>query len=348
MRFILFQLTQSTGELSDAEVLRREEDLVVLADELGYDAAWFSEHHFNSYWSISVDPLLVSAHLAARTKRIRLGSAANVATWQHPLRIAEQAALLDILSDGRVDIGLAKGIGWREFAGFGIEMERVEVRFREAVEIIFKAWTEDEVSYDGEHFRFPAMEVRPRPVTRPHPSAYIVTSGSEGTLDLAARFGVPFYFGYSTPEHAAGIVKTFSEKAKEHGRSEDEIRGLLARSAAMMNSHPAATEQAAREDVAAAFEGMRGSTASLRPPRPEGEAPKPKRAPDPEKARKALDAYWHHTLSGAPEQVSERIEEIREAGFENVILGISYGGLPYDRVRASMRVFAEEVMPRFK
>ena len=144
--------------------------------------------------------------------------------------------------------------GWKEFAGFGIEMDDLDVRFQEAVEVIIKAWTEDEVAYDGEHFKFPAVEVRPRPMTRPHPNAYIVTSGSEGTLALAARFGLPFYFGYSTPEHAAGIKKTFAEKAKQYGRSEDEIRLLLGRSAAMMNSHPAATEQAAREDVATAFQ----------------------------------------------------------------------------------------------
>ena len=140
--------------------------------------------------------MLLATHVAARTKRIRIGTAANVLPLSHPVRVAEQTAMLDILSEGRLDVGFAKGYGPREFMGYGVDQRESEERFREALEIIFAAWTQDEFSYDGRHFTIPKASIRPRPRTKPHPSAYVATTGSQPTIDLAAKLGLPFYVAY--------------------------------------------------------------------------------------------------------------------------------------------------------
>ena len=133
MRFIVFALVQSPDGAADADVYRNETDLLVYAEDLGFDAVWMAEHHFHNY-CITPDPLLLATHVAARTKRIRIGTAANVLPLSHPVRIAEQTAMLDILSEGRLDVGFAKGYGPREFMGYGVDQREAEDRFREALE----------------------------------------------------------------------------------------------------------------------------------------------------------------------------------------------------------------------
>ena len=169
MKFTVFHLSQSPEWMTDAEVLREEVGLMTYADELGFDAVWMAEHHFHHY-CVCPDPLLLAAHAAANTRRIRIGTAANVLTLGHPLRIAEQAAMVDCLSGGRLDVGFAKGYGPREFAAYGVELPEAGERFREAVEIILGAWTQDEFTYQGKHFQVPyPVTLRPRPVQQPPP-----------------------------------------------------------------------------------------------------------------------------------------------------------------------------------
>ena len=157
--------------------------------------------------------LLLATHVAARTKRIRIGTAANVLPLSHPVRVAEQTAMLDILSEGRLDVGFAKGYGPREFMGYGVDQRESEERFREALEIIFAAWTQDEFSYEGRHFTIPKASIRPRPRTKPHPSAYVATTGSQPTIDLAAKLGLPFYVAYRGRKHFAEIKERYRAAA---------------------------------------------------------------------------------------------------------------------------------------
>lgn len=235
MKFIAFHLMQAPRWVSDPEVYRHEIDLMLVAEELGFDAVWVAEHHFHHY-CIDPDPLLLATHVAAGTKRIRIGTAANVLPLVHPLRVAEQAAMLDILSNGRLDVGFAKGYGPREFAGYGVDQRQADDRFREALEVVIGAWTRPEFSYEGKHFQVPRLTLRPRPITKPHPRAYIATTGTPGTLEVAARLGIPFYVAWRGREQFAKIQAMYAEFARKAGRPEEETKGLLNEVAVMLTS----------------------------------------------------------------------------------------------------------------
>src|SRR4051794_705930 len=123
-----------------------------IMDREGYDAVWLAEHHFSSF-SVCPSVHMLGTMAAARTKRLRIGTAVSLAPFYHPLRLAEEVALLDVLSGGRVNWGAGRGFSSGEFAAFGIKAEESASLFRENVEIVLRAWTEERLSYQGPHFR---------------------------------------------------------------------------------------------------------------------------------------------------------------------------------------------------
>ncbi len=356
MRFIVFHLVQAPQWLSDQEIYRNEVELMVLAEELGFDAVWCAEHHFHHY-GIVPDPLVVAAHVAARTKRIRVGTAANVLTLLHPLRVAEQAAMVDVLSGGRLDVGFAKGYGPREFAGYGIDQRQADERFQEAMEIIIKAWTEPRFSFEGRHFHIPATTLRPRPLTQPHPKAYVATTGSPETLGLAARLGVPFYVAYRGRQHFADMKATYAELARKAGRSEEQVQRALRDVAVMQTAYVAPTAAESHAEARAGVEWMSAAVDSVNVPEDLDRWPaelqetirrsflRPGRT---ERGYRDYENYWKAYVYGDPERAIERVQRLKDAGVENLLLGFSFGGLPYDKVRRSMELFARHVLPRFK
>lgn len=170
-----------------ATVYARALDRIRIMDTSGYDAVWLAEHHFSSF-SVCPSVHMVGTLAAARTSRLRIGTAVSLAPFYHPLRLAEEVALLDQLSGGRVNWGAGRGFARVEFENFGVPPEDSTARFRETVEIVLKAWTEDRLSYAGEHFRFADVEVLPKPAQRPHPPVWMAAS-SEGAIEWAAGRG---------------------------------------------------------------------------------------------------------------------------------------------------------------
>jgi len=144
-------------------ILRETIDEIRLADELGYDSAWLAEHHFSRY-GILGNPLLLGAAVAEATTNIRIGTAVVVLPFHNPLRLAEDAATLDILSNGRLDLGIGRGYQPGEFRGFGVDAETSKKRYAEIVDILKLAWTGEPFSYEGEHYSVPELRVSPKPV----------------------------------------------------------------------------------------------------------------------------------------------------------------------------------------
>ena len=135
------------------------------AEELGYDAVWFTEHHFSQYGRPAV-PVL-AAQAIERTSRIRISTAVVVLPFHHPVQVAEDWATLDHLSRGRVDVGIGRGNQPAEFKGFGVPMDEAEQRFSEALDIVRRAWTEEHFAYDGRFWRFPRWRSCPSPIPSP-------------------------------------------------------------------------------------------------------------------------------------------------------------------------------------
>src|SRR5882757_9285658 len=160
-------------------------DETVYADELGYNSAWIGEHHFNSLGVLSC-PDLVLANAAARTKRIRLAPAVTVLPLHHPIRVAEQWATLDLLSNGRVDWAAGRGYDAREYLPFGVSFADNQGIFEEGLEVVRKLWAaEGRISHHGKHFNFDDVRITPKPVQNPLPT--YVGSFSKPSIELAAR-----------------------------------------------------------------------------------------------------------------------------------------------------------------
>src|SRR3989475_11038868 len=147
--------------------------------QLGFDQVWLTEHHFIDY-GLAVDPGSLAATAAALTRRVRIGLAAAILPFHHPLRLAEQMALIDIISKGRLDVGVGRGNRPAEFKGYHVPQQENRERFDETVDVIQRGWTEERFSYHGRFFSFDDVRVIPKPVQRPHPPPYQVCATHDG------------------------------------------------------------------------------------------------------------------------------------------------------------------------
>jgi alkanesulfonate monooxygenase SsuD/methylene tetrahydromethanopterin reductase-like flavin-dependent oxidoreductase (luciferase family) len=149
--------------VDDHRVLLEALEDIKFADELGFDSAWLAEHHFSRY-GILGNPMVIGAAIAQTTTRIQIGTAVVVLPFHSPLRLAEDAATLDILSGGRLELGVGRGYQPKEFRGFGVDAESSKQRYREVVEILKLAWTGEAFSYSGDHYEVDDVAVSPKPV----------------------------------------------------------------------------------------------------------------------------------------------------------------------------------------
>ena len=158
-----------------------------IMDKAGYDAVWLAEHHFSSF-SVCPSVHMMGTMAAAKTKRLRIGTAVSLAPFYNPLRLAEEVALLDVLSGGRVNWGAGRGFERSEFAAFGIPGEESAPRFHETVDIVLKAWTSEKLNYQGKFYKYDGVEVLPKPLQAPHPPTWMAAS-STPAIEWAAAHG---------------------------------------------------------------------------------------------------------------------------------------------------------------
>jgi alkanesulfonate monooxygenase SsuD/methylene tetrahydromethanopterin reductase-like flavin-dependent oxidoreductase (luciferase family) len=156
-------------------------------ERTGYDTVWLAEHHFSTY-SVCPSVHLMGMHVADRTVRLRVGMAVTLASFYHPLRIAEEVALLDVLSGGRVSWGAGRGFDRTEYQAFGVTEEESYPRFREHVDIVRRAWTTDRLTFHGSYWDFDDVEVLPKPLQQPHPPMWVAAS-SPDAVEWCAKEG---------------------------------------------------------------------------------------------------------------------------------------------------------------
>jgi alkanesulfonate monooxygenase SsuD/methylene tetrahydromethanopterin reductase-like flavin-dependent oxidoreductase (luciferase family) len=168
-------------------VYQRALQRIDVMDRTGYDAVWLAEHHFSTY-SVCPSVHVMGTHVAGRTSRLRIGTAVTLGAFYHPLRIAEEVALLDVLSDGRVNWGVGRGFDKTEYQAFDVTAEESYPRFRENVDIVRQAWTNERLTYDGDYWHFDDVEVLPKPQQVPSPPIWIAST-STGAIEWSARQG---------------------------------------------------------------------------------------------------------------------------------------------------------------
>src|SRR2546421_6357784 len=188
---IALNMLQKEGR-SDADVFAEHLALGDLAEPLGFDSLFALEHHFTGY-AMSPSPLQLLTYYAGRTKRITLGTAVIVLPWHDPVRVAEEIALLDVISGGRCLFGFGRGAASVEYAGFRVPMEEARPRFVEAAQIVVKALTHETFDWDGEFFKIPRTSIRPRPISHPERRFY-ASSVSPESAEIMAKLGFGMLF----------------------------------------------------------------------------------------------------------------------------------------------------------
>jgi alkanesulfonate monooxygenase SsuD/methylene tetrahydromethanopterin reductase-like flavin-dependent oxidoreductase (luciferase family) len=167
-------------------VYERALQRIEIMESSGYDAVWLAEHHFHSF-SVCPSVHMMGLQVAARTRRLRIGTAVSLAAFYHPLRLAEEVALLDIFSGGRVNWGAGRGFDRTEFRAFGVTPEESAERFHESVEIVLKAWSNERLTHEGRYYSFADVEVLPKPRQKPHPPVWLAASSEEAIRRAAAK-----------------------------------------------------------------------------------------------------------------------------------------------------------------
>ncbi len=192
MRFGFFDQLPCADWQSEHQRLQDIIAQIELGDELGFDTAWLGELHFIPNFSCLASPLMVLAAAAQRTKRIRLGTAVTLLPLHSPVKMAEDAATADQLSNGRLEFGVGRGATPIYFAGYNVSQEESRERFEEALEVILQAWTNERLSYQGKHFQVQDVPVAPRPMQKPYPPIRIAAN-SPDTFTIAGQLGLPIF-----------------------------------------------------------------------------------------------------------------------------------------------------------
>jgi alkanesulfonate monooxygenase SsuD/methylene tetrahydromethanopterin reductase-like flavin-dependent oxidoreductase (luciferase family) len=353
MRFGTFYFFQAAPGLSHAEVVHREIEQMEWTEELGFDQIWLTEHHFIDY-GLAVDPASLAATAAARTRRVRIGLAAAILPFHHPVRLAEQLALIDIISKGRLDVGVGRGNRPAEFRGYHVPQQENKDRFDEAADILVKAWTVERFTHTGRFFTVGEARVIPKPWQRPHPPIYQVAGSDEGIESSAAR-GWPMLNSLLTGplEQIVRRRDAYLAALRRHGRSDAEIARLMTDWGVSRQIYVAATDAQALAEARDAEMWYQDSLRRFQVP-DDIEAQHPSLQPG---FRAAVERFkkvtWEGLVEetvafGSPETVARKIQDMRDLGVGQVLCWMNFGGLPQDRIRRSMELFAREVMPRFR
>jgi alkanesulfonate monooxygenase SsuD/methylene tetrahydromethanopterin reductase-like flavin-dependent oxidoreductase (luciferase family) len=330
MRFGLFSVCDHyPAELprTSAQFYGELLEQVVAAEELGFESFWIAEHHFHEYGAIPAPPVFLAA-AAQRTRRIRLGAAVVVLPFHNPLLVAEDYAMVDVLSGGRLNLGAGSGYLQHEYEGFGIDPGDKRERFDEALDILLKAWTGARFSYDGRFHTVKDVKLNVVPVQKPHPPVWVAVLRNEAAVQVGKKGFPVMMIPYVTSERIGEFAETLAAFRAAYA----EAGGEPARATLPFGFHTYVSDS---------FEG---ATAE---------------------AREAMERYVRTRLYarqrpyqtlveknliafGSPQDVIRVARLYQEAGYTDYLAIVNFGGLPQARVLRSMELMARHVLPAFR
>lgn len=342
LRFSNFLFPESRDPALDGQVIAESLAEAKLCDELGYDVLWLAEHHFDGN-CIYIDPITFAAALSQATSRIKLGFAVAQVSLHHPMRLAEQISVLDHLTGGRLIVGLGRGTAYNvyEYQGYGIDWQEAGPRYEEAEAIMLQAWTSPAgFDYAGRFWNIKAPPLRPVPRTQPHPYVLRAASSEEGALHLARR-GQPFMMNVQSIEVTRDRLAKYRAVLEQGGH---DVAACLAESWVWRNIVVAETDAEAERVGIPAFEAMQQQRKALRERvyAEQGVRMVQETAPP---ARVQVDKAL---ICGSPATVAQKIAEIDATGVGGVIGSFRLGPMPAEAAATSLRLFAEQVAPRFR
>ena len=333
-----FGLYAAIGDPPRGEHLKQRVDEVCaeaqLAEQVGFDAILIGEHHQHRDGFLP-SPLIVSTAVAAHTRKIRIGTGILLLPLYHPVHVAEDAATLDIISNGRLILGVGMGYQAGDFGAFGIPPSQRVSRMEEGIDIIRACWTQDTVSYEGKRFRLDHVAVYPKPLQQPHPPIWVGAMADE-SIRRAAQYGDAWLTGITQPMsnivRQAQAYNTFAAEAQRPARI------ILMRDAWVAETRQQAADEYGPEVIAAYKYYWKSDSLSFRDQRSEAEFTIENMAPD-------------RIILGSPEEVVDQLRHWQEAtGAEMLIFRLRQahsGGPPHDKILRAIRLFGDKVLPKF-
>jgi len=324
-------------------------DQAELADRLGFDTYWVAEIHCQPKFSLLSAPYVVLGAAAQRTRRLRLGVAVNTLPVHHPVQLAEQAAMLDLVSNGRMDFAAGGGHPHsRAYECFGADHKSTHEVMAESLDVIRKAWSEPTLTHNGKFFQIPEVIVNPKPLQKPLPPFYMATSSLDG-VEVGARLGVNMFLPIHTrtPEQVVEYAKAYWDGLKQHGhdRRAREL-GLL------IPMHLAATTAEARARSEAGVMSYFKTILDLRLDYTEWLNRRgvelPARLRTAAGSMVEFDTVCEqHAVIGDANLAVEKLKQLtQQTGASHLLTWFNIGTVPHAAVKASMEQFAAEVMPK--
>lgn len=349
MRFGIFsevQIPRPWEYLSEHEHFKNSLQHAELADQLGYDFFWQVEHHFLEEYSHSSSPSTFLGAASQRTNRIRLGHGVFQLSTNHPIRVAEQASTLDLLSDGRLELGTGEGAGITELHPFGARYRDKREMWEEAIQALIPCFTQQSTEFHGKYWEWEPRTVLPKPLQRPHPPLWVACSNIS-TIEMAARRGLgALGFQFATPEGARAWVNRYYNlfSAGIDRLADYQPNPNLAVVSGFMCCP---TDEEAQQRA----EGWTFFVFCLEYNRTHRYMPGTVALWDEYQEWKGTEkagAVFQTGLIGSPETIRSKLRAFSDANLDQIILLVHGGKTRHEHVCASMELFAEEVMPEFQ
>jgi len=343
MKFSNFLFPASMDPDRDGQVIHETIREAKLCDALGMEMLWLAEHHFDGICAY-VDPVTFAAALAVATERIRIGFAVAQMSLHHPIRMAEQMALIDNVSRGRLLVGLGRGTAYNiyDYQGYGIDPAEAHERLLEAEDIMIKAWTTERYEHRGKYWQLRLPLLRPRPFTQPHPPIIRACASEEAVREMA-RAGRPFLMNVQTNAITRERMDVYRQAMRDAGYAEDLIARNVADTWIWRNVYVAETDAEAERVALPAFQTQADFRQAMRRRiyEEQGVLLKPELVPA------ARNEPRHSLLCGSPATVAEAIAKIDAIGVGGLILVFRLGPMPAELAEQSLRLFMAKVAPEF-
>lgn len=331
----------------------------VRGDEVGFTHFWTVEHHFLSEFSHCSAPEVLYGAVAARTKKIRIGHGVRLLPfpYNHPVRVAEMAAMLDCVSDGRLEFGTGRSSTRAELEGFGVDPRDTREMWEEALKLVVGAWTEDTFSWEGKHFKVPSRRVHPKPLQQPHPPLWVASTSPE-SHEIAGRKGLgllSFTIGVP-PEELGNRIQLYRNGLKE---AQPIGKFVNDRAATFTMVHCAETNEEAKRNAAESVVWYLNKSVALIGTLAEWQAEKNRDLGTYQYAQAMKDLDMSHldfdtldamraVIVGDPDTCIERVRHYREAGCDQLLCLMNPYNIPPDKVMRSIELFGKHVIPEFR
>ena len=340
MDFGIFTMFTVRENGAQSEAFQEWFGIVQAAEDLGLDTFWIGESHFRPERAVMAAPLIGASAVAARTKRIKVGLAVQVLPLANPLRIAEEAAIVDHISEGRLVFGVGRSSFIESYQGYNIDYGESRGRFTESLEVILKAWGDEPFSYEGEFYQFHDVDLVPKTYQKPHPKVRVAVE-SKDTFSLTGSLGYPIFMRHQME------ISQLQELLHQY-QDARHLAGFAGPNDVILQvgAYVAETaEQAYSDPQASTMHRVQVIQQNLNQVGDQETYERLKRS-----SEVTYDELLPRMAFGTPEAVAEKIQQYREdLGITGISVDVNPGGqIPHEKVMNSMRLLAEEVMPRFR